>query len=683
MSDTLPLEVDLRGRVGNMRLPQSNALYPLYEAVVNSIQAVLDLPHHEKGRITIRVLRSSGQKKLDGEMEPGRVIGFQIEDNGVGFNEANFSSFKRSDSTAKARLGGKGIGRLLWLKVFESIQIESVFKDGQATKKRSFTFTFNGIEKPTLEDLSGDRFTKVTLSCPTKSYSDALQHDPETIAIDAVAHCLEYLTQPKKPKIFLIDEGASFETELGKLFQDELKSEIQRDDFSIKGTDFRITHLLVRGRKNSRHALHFCAHSRRVRDESLASRISGLSGGLRPPGSQDDLAYQGYVSGSLLDQVVGAERASFDFDGLFPSSGNGKADEQVCFDELLEKTVEKARKFLEPTLGPILQANQERIRTEIERTYPQYRYLLKHRGTEVAAIPTGVEGKDLDLALYKIEQVHDFESREALTKELRANQEPDEPPEARRARLDTLLEQLNDSGMSKLARHIAYRRSIIEFLDDQTGLKATGKYPLEEAVHAAVCPTKQSSDDIPYSKMNLWLLDDRLYFHYYLSSDLSFEQMKSAAVAGTEDRPDIAIFQRPMAFSDSLDQIGAVVLVEFKRPSRDDHKTDSDDRNPVTQVLDYVNTLREGKAIGARGQSINIPPGTPFYAYIVADLKPTLRKLLTSHHDFIQTPDGDGYFKFHATANCYIEVMSIHKMIRDAKKRNQAFFDKLNIPFHR
>lgn len=67
MSENLPLEVDLHGRVANMRLAPSNALFALYEAVVNSIHAVLEGPEPTKGKITIRVLRGTGQLTTTGK----------------------------------------------------------------------------------------------------------------------------------------------------------------------------------------------------------------------------------------------------------------------------------------------------------------------------------------------------------------------------------------------------------------------------------------------------------------------------------------------------------------------------------------------------------------------------------------------------------------------------------------
>ncbi|MEX2317377.1 MAG: ATP-binding protein [Pirellulales bacterium] len=678
---TLPLEVDLPGRVRNIRLAPSNALYALFEAVVNSIHAVLDGPEVKSGKISIRILRgeTQGQKQLDGKSEPGPVIGFQIEDNGIGFDEAHFASFRLSDNTSKAKYGGKGVGRLLWLKVFAEIFISSVFSDGKKRFKRTFGFSSSGIENHTLKETSDKCGTVVTLTSPNHNYRASLQHEPETFAVSIIEHCLEYFIAKVKTLVELLDEFSAYAQELGKLFRDDLKSEIRRDDFSINGSKFTITHLLVRGRKNSRHALHLCANFRRVKDEPLSGRIPGLSGGLRLPNSDEDLAYQGYVSGKLLDELVDAERSSFDFDGLFAYDEDKPAQKIIRSDELLAHAIQKARAFLQPTLEPILEANEARIRNRIEQSLPQYRHLLKFKAEEVKSIPPGVDGHELDTALYRIEQQLDAEGREAMARELSGVTDPDETVDERKQRLEALLDQLNESGKSKLARHVAYRRAVIEWMEDQIVLQPGGKYSLEEAVHAAVCPRSVSSDDVPQSSVNLWLLDDRLYFHYYLASDMRFKDMKSQISKDSADRPDLAIFNRPLSFSDSTDEIGSVILVEFKRPARNDYKQGEIERDPDAQVIDYAETLQAGRGIDNKGGVIHIKQGTPFYAYIIADLTPSL-KSLAKRAMFKVTPDGDGYFKFHDNYNMYIELISFKKMIRDAKKRNAAFFHQLGIP---
>lgn len=103
--------VNIAGRVDNMRLAKSEALVPLFEAIVNSIQAIEDVSSADiKGSITVEVNRL---ETLDADNLPeGEITGFTIVDNGIGFDEVNFRSFLESDSRHKKDRGGHGVGRL-------------------------------------------------------------------------------------------------------------------------------------------------------------------------------------------------------------------------------------------------------------------------------------------------------------------------------------------------------------------------------------------------------------------------------------------------------------------------------------------------------------------------------------------------------------------------------------------
>ena len=48
-------------------------------------------------------------------------------------------------------------------------------------------------------------------------------------------------------------------------------------------------------------------------------------------------------------------------------------------------------------------------------------------------------------------------------------------------------------------------------------------------------------------------------------------------------------------------------------------------------------------------------------------------------HSLLPTHDGSGFYGYISGYAAYIEVISFKKLIADAKKRNQAFFDKLNL----
>ena len=120
MTDLSP---DFIGRVERLSLRPTaeNALMPMFEAVSNALHAVDDRFGPEtnaRAVIKVEVLRA------DFGEEQSPVTGFVIEDNGIGLNEANFQSFCRLDSRHKIGRGGKGIGRLGWLKVFDQIEVD-------------------------------------------------------------------------------------------------------------------------------------------------------------------------------------------------------------------------------------------------------------------------------------------------------------------------------------------------------------------------------------------------------------------------------------------------------------------------------------------------------------------------------------------------------------------------------
>jgi hypothetical protein len=103
------MQIDLAGHVSAIRLAATNALLPLFEAVVNSVQAIEERGAEAGlGEITINrsyVLGGDGNSDLQTLPE---IVGFEIADNGVGFSDLHCNSFDASFSTLKANFGGKG-----------------------------------------------------------------------------------------------------------------------------------------------------------------------------------------------------------------------------------------------------------------------------------------------------------------------------------------------------------------------------------------------------------------------------------------------------------------------------------------------------------------------------------------------------------------------------------------------
>ena len=228
-----------------------------------------------------------------------------------------------------------------------------------------------------------------------------------------------------------------------------------------------------------------------------------------------------------------------------------------------------------------------------------------------------------------------------------------------------------------LADYMIERKVVIDFLTRLVARVRSSPdddYETESSVHDLIVPRKSSSATIKLETHNLWLIDERLPYYYYFNSDLPLSQQ----IEGSEDlrRPDITLSDVASAFQ----QRGSnepLIIVEFKRPGRNNYNSKDD---PIKQCLDYVIAMKEGHKLTSADGSWNstVQNDTLFYCYVVADITPTLRRLV-EFHDMKKTPDGRGYFKFHDGLRSWCEIIPYDKLIELNRVRHNSFFEKLGI----
>ena len=97
------------------------------------------------------------------------------------------------------------------------------------------------------------------------------------------------------------------------------------------------------------------------------------------------------------------------------------------------------------------------------------------------------------------------------------------------------------------------------------------------------------------------------------------------------------------------------------------------------QVGKYIDLIKDGKSKKANGRVFHTHDGTLFRCYIICELTDKMKEYCIEH-DFIMTPDNMGYTGSNRSRNAYYEVISYDKLVGDARKRNQIFFDKLFSP---
>jgi hypothetical protein len=195
-------------------------------------------------------------------------LGFQVLDNGIGFNDENLASFKLMASKQKAARGGKGIGRFTWLKAFDDVRISSVYEDVNGKKKRrEIEFSLqHGIKESTPVDVEAGTpiQTIVSLNQFKPAYRDlpAAYRTTEKIAQRILEHCLVSFLANKVPDIVVVDDPNENLCSLTKMFNDDIKPQITTDGIDVGKERFVLTELKLYGTNAQMHRMVFCADSR-------------------------------------------------------------------------------------------------------------------------------------------------------------------------------------------------------------------------------------------------------------------------------------------------------------------------------------------------------------------------------------------------------------------------------------
>jgi len=680
--DLTIMKSDVIGRVNNTRLYKKDVLFPLFEAIINSIDAINDGPNSSKGQIEIHIKRD--QKSIYQDDDPLRednaANGFVVVDNGVGFNEKNFISFLTSDSRLKEDKGGKGIGRFMWLKAFSQVHIESSFGENNSFHTFSFDFLLN--EKPiqnlNLKTIESSNFrTEVKLEHIRKKYKNEIPESSGKIALRILEHFLIFFLSEQCPKIDVVDDNEGSSTNLNDEFNNKIKPYIGHDSFTLKKQKFDITYLRLHSAYKADHTIRLCADQREVTTDPLSKLLPDLSGQkLYDEISPEEFILIAYISGNYLDRYINYERTDFDFPE--PEEKQLKIDEsfEISKQELLESVVERIRKQFEKSLVVINRDKMQRFEKFISSEKPIYRPLLKYATDDLKEIPANLPGERLDIEMHKLIHKLEIEVKEEgkrfFDPEIELVEESPEYDEE----YDKFLNKIEDLNAGKLTEYVMHRKTILNLLEQSLRLQKDGKYLKENRIHRLLYPLKTASDDNNFINHNLWIIDEKLTYHTYLASDLSFDQMNHIE-SESKKRPDILIY--PTALVDESYPYNSIVIIEIKRPERKDYSGTDKEKDPIQQVIGYIKDLKAGKVKDKDDIIIPVKDETRFYCYIIAAMTSKLKEILEDK-DYNQTIDADGYFYFHKQHRAYIEVISFRKLLEDSKKRNRVLFEQLGLP---
>ena len=641
------------GRINNLSLAPSpkNTLQPMFEALMNSIHAIQErfgTDRLSSGIIDIEMT----------ENEEGSYTGFVITDNGIGLDANNMISFRKSDSMKKVKFGGKGVGRLLWLKVADKVSISSNYFDDDGSKSISFDFVADPdepISKLNHSTASGEIGTSVRLTPLKTAYALHIPAKLETVAVRTVAHFINYFVNVDCPKITLMDSKKSI------VLFDKFTDDVVRDGafpihVTVDGEERKLSLNCFLVPKNysddekGTNGLFFGAHGRAVNRYDMDGVI-----GLKAIDGK--YAFFGYLEGPMLDSSVNDTRTEFSLSA-------------ETIDELKRECITHMHDFLKVEIDLV---RERQIQTIVNVRNEHLRFY------NIAKNPKEIADK-LSLSTQKDEEIFVELSRHSLRQYKKARRQfaeakaKDRPDIEQKAK--AYVSELQDESLSSLAEYIYKRKLILDIFEEKTGFADINaeKAHYERVVHELICPLGTTKSDLSYDDHNLWVIDDRLAFYSYFNSD---KQLQAQSASTDKRRPDVTLFDLGMGFDKASSQ-EPITIVEFKRPKRNDY-TMAD--NPFTQVQDYVDELRKaGEATRYDGRLIRtIEDQTPFMCQIVADDTETLRQVMKRIGGFYKKAGSKSYYRWDEGFKIFMEVTSYTDLISGAKARHAAFFEKLGV----
>lgn len=659
------MKEDLTGRIARMYLPGRHGLYPLLEAVSNSIHAIEALSRKD-GTIKIQLRRSRAQGRLNTKTDSTEPIEeIVVTDNGIGFTDENMDAFDELDTRYKLKLGGKGIGRLTWLKVFRKVTITSIYRGTNGDyRQRSFDFVLPGgvdnLRDVAVEDAQPCG-TEVVLSGPITGYEEMARSRTSTVAAALVKHFTYYLLAEKPPNVEVTDG----ETTVRALPDDIIDR--KTDHFTINNHSFVIEHLKIKSPEKRGHWVHYMGDRRTVKTERLAHLPE-----VRLRDQEGEFFYQAYVTSPYLDTRVDPLRTSFMIDD------NEAELSGVSGSELRTEVNNAAGQYLSSQLEVLRKERDEQVERVIKERLPELRYVSEYNRAEIpVAIPFDANDTEVEEAIGIMHLRNQKTGRQQLATLIEDLQGSTSLNLKSFEDKFGQLDHISRPSQASLASYLLYRRLIINIYRELLK-KASDGFQQEAAVHKLLFPMGIDVDTSKaFQQNNLWLLDERLTFANYIASDRPLSEHKMLFDVQSGDEPDVACYFN-LGFSEedpAQGDLRNVVIVEFKRPG----PVASKPENPWQQVMRYIEHMQEGTWTEGGGK-LKTSNNTRFYCFIVCDLDSRTITRMRREYGFIPVFDGiDGHILYNPELKAYVELVPFERMLRDAERKHRAFFERLGL----
>lgn len=472
-----------------------------FEAITNSI-------HAEANHIHVAI--NSLNDDFD-DTESQLVSEVIITDNGHGFKEKDLKSFQTYRSLHKKKLGAKGIGRFLYLKLFERVNVISL------NKEIKFTLEDDVVIENTNEY---HKNTILSLTVAKESY----QVNKEDFCKDVELHFLPLfkLLNAKADRnpvvIDIVFGGSIFRT----IKSNEIPS-FQVDSFEINGSIFEVSYLLNHTDYKSGDGA-YCADGRVVGFNSQMDankKFKAFKG--------VDFFY--LLSSEYFNKNLNDERDSLLINAKRKSQKNFL--NSISWEDIHAALGEKVREICLENGIDISEKSEEYLNKAIDSAPFLSSYF---RGNELM-LPE-------DDLLKQAQKVFNEDKMKLRGNNSRLS-------ESERGII------LNRVVQAELAEYVFDRQKTIERLKVLETEKA-----LEKAIHDLFMKRFTKDEECDFRTNNLWLFDDRFMSYDKIFSDKQIKEI-FPELHENLDKPDVLSIS-----SNTFDKSGItdIVIIELKRP---------------------------------------------------------------------------------------------------------------------
>lgn len=539
-----------------------------------------------------------------------------ISDNGEGFTQDNLNYFDEVCTPHKDDIGGKGVGRLAFLKFAKRVEIYSQFSNYRIDFPYTADFTLEDVQRT---DVSGDPETVISISDINEKINTQV-----TKLVNSLCDDLRLLLFLKKQVgqtisiTFTHNSQQPFAESF--VFSAENIEALKTRTFVFNGETFEC-YLFREDAPRKGIVAMLCADQLCVEEYIISKRF-------------DMCRYLISITSAFLNRTSNIERQRLE---IPRSASDTDLVSPISRDTLMPRIHDEC-------LGMINEAAEGEIETfktaNIDKLKKYYPFIT-------------IDSLNGDAAMLDAEEVvKTYRAQQAR----REDQIVEDMIEGKAVAFDDISHLASDD----LARFIVHRALVIDSLANMPNEAA------EDALHNAIL--RKHSDGSDIRENNVWLVDDKFLSYSSIYSDETLSKIVREVGIETETKqkrkPDVAAF-----FSkDHEGQPNKLVIIEFKKPGADifeNNKSLLQCRLYASELVDRIKSVREVFAFSV------VEIDDEFYK----DMKRTGFKDVFSlgkrvvYNDFEIGVDGD--------IPLHLYVLPGASLITDAKARNRVFEDVL------